>query len=75
LPINHQALAEWWLIGRFVALRPKGRGLDSCSSLHVGTLGKSFTRSCLWRLALNSDTLSVLCRERLWAVVDLKKRY
>jgi len=35
-----------WLIGRFDAFRTKGRGLES---RHVGTLGKSFTRSCLWR--------------------------
>ena len=39
----------WWLIGRFVAFRPKGREFESRSSRHVGTLGKSFTRSCLWR--------------------------
>ena len=40
---------EWWLIGRFDAFRPKGRGFESRSSRHVGTLGKSFTRSCLRR--------------------------
>src|SRR6218665_1714876 len=38
----------WWLIGRFVTFRPKGRGFEYRSSRHVGTLGKSFTRSCLW---------------------------
>src|SRR6218665_2373418 len=38
---------EWWLIGRFVTFRPKGRGFKSRSSRHVETLGKSFTRSCL----------------------------
>ena len=37
-----------WLIGRFGAFRPKGRGFESLSSRHVETLGKSFTRSCLW---------------------------
>src|SRR6218665_1938841 len=37
----------WWLIGRFVAFNPKGRRFESHSSCHVGTLGKSFTRSCL----------------------------
>jgi len=36
------------LIGRFVAFRPKSRGFESRSSHHIGTLGKSFTRSCLW---------------------------
>ena len=35
------------LIGRFVAFRPKGRGFESHSSRHVGTLGKSFTCHCL----------------------------
>src|SRR6218665_3150919 len=42
----------WWLIGRFVAFRPKGRGFESRSSRHVGTLGKSLTRSCLWRFGV-----------------------
>ena len=30
----------------------KGRGFESRSSLHAGTLGKSFTRSCLWRFGV-----------------------
>ena len=42
----------WWLIGRFVAFHPKGRGFESHSSRHVGTLGKSFTRSCLLRFGM-----------------------
>ena|SRR6218665_800012 len=37
-----------WLIGRFVTFHLKGHGIKSHSSRHVGTLGKSFTRSCLW---------------------------
>ena len=37
----------WFLIGRIDAYRPKGREFDSRSSRHVGTLGKSFTYSCL----------------------------
>jgi len=36
----------WWLISRVDAFRPKSRGFESLSSRHVGTLGKSFTRSC-----------------------------
>ena len=40
------------LIGRVDAFRPKGRGFESRSSRHVGTLGKSFARSCLWRLGV-----------------------
>ena len=38
----------WWFIGRFVPFCPKGCGFESLSSHHVGTLGKSFTCSCLW---------------------------
>ena len=36
----------------FVTFRPKGRGFESLSSRHVGNLGKSFTRSCLWRFGV-----------------------
>ena len=43
---GHRAL---WLIDRFGAFLPKGRGLESHSSRHVGTLGKSFTHNCLRR--------------------------
>ena len=53
----------------------QGHGFDSRSSRHVGTLGKSFTHSCLWRLVWNSGTVSVLGRERLWVAMDLKRRY
>src|SRR6218665_1050226 len=42
----------WWLSGRFDALPPEGRRFESHSSRHVGTLGKSFTRSCLWRFGV-----------------------
>jgi len=38
-------------------------------------LGKSFTCSCLCASAWNSDTVSVLSRERLWVVENLKGRY
>ena len=34
-------IGAWWLIGRFVAFRPKGRGFESGSSRRVGTFGKS----------------------------------
>src|SRR6218665_1283572 len=33
----------WWLIGRFVAFRPKDRGFEPHSSRHVWALGKSLT--------------------------------
>src|SRR6218665_2908795 len=39
-------------IGRFDAFHPKGRGFESRSSRHVGTLGKSFTRSYLWQFGV-----------------------
>src|SRR6218665_1801958 len=32
----------WWLIGRFVAFRPKGHGFESRSSCHSGDLGQVF---------------------------------
>ena len=40
----------WWRIGRVDACRSEGCEFESRSSRHVGTLGKSITRSCLWRL-------------------------
>src|SRR6218665_172192 len=42
----------WWLILRFDAFRPKGHGFELRSRRHVGTLGKSFTHSFLWRLGV-----------------------
>ena len=41
------------------ALRPEGRWFESLFSAS----------------AWNSDTVSVLCQERFWAVVDLMRRY
>ena len=64
----------WWIIGRFGASRRKSRRFEFRSSRHVETLGKSSTPSCQWRSALNSDSVFVLCRGRLWVVVDLKRR-
>src|SRR6218665_3323113 len=54
----------WWLIGRVDICRPEGRGCKSRSSRHVGTLGKSFTHSRLWRFGVKLRH-SILCRERL----------
>src|SRR6218665_2241074 len=47
--LRHYINAAWGLIGRVDAYRPKGRGFDSRSRRHAGTLGKSFARSYLWR--------------------------
>ena len=61
--LREQLASEWtirmqvkvgrvWRIGRVGAFRPKGHGFDSCSSRYVGTLGKSFTHSCLWHFGV-----------------------
>ena len=42
----------WWRIGRVEAFRPEGRGFESRSRRHAGTVGKSLTRSCLWRFSV-----------------------
>ena len=34
------------------SFQPEGRGFDSRSSRHVGTLGKSLIHSCLWRFGV-----------------------
>src|SRR6218665_2058881 len=64
-----------WSIGRVDAFHPKVQEFDSRFSRHVGTLGKSFTHSCLWCFGETSGTVYVLCQERLRVVVDLKRRY
>ena len=45
-------LGTWWRIGRVEAFQPDGRGFESRSSRHVGTLGKFLTCSCLWRFGV-----------------------
>jgi len=40
----------WWLSGGFSALRSDGRRFECRSSRYVRTLGKSFTRSCLYEV-------------------------
>ena len=42
----------WWLSGKFGALSPKGRRFESHSCHHVGTLGKFFTHSCMYRFGV-----------------------
>jgi len=60
-----------WLI----AFRPKGRRFESRSSHHIGTLGKSFTRSCLWRFGVKlQHSIHALSGAHL-VVVDLNRRY
>src|SRR6218665_2618424 len=43
----------WWLIGIFVAFSPMSRGFEFPYGRNLGTLGKSFTSSFLWRFGLN----------------------
>ena len=50
----------WWRLGWDDDFQPEGRGFDSRSSRHVGTLGKFFTCSCLCTSPWNSDTVFVL---------------
>jgi len=65
----------WWRLIWVDDFQPEGRGLDSRSSRHMGTLDQSFTYSCLCASAWNSDTVSCCSRESLWVVVDLKGCY
>ena len=45
-------VGTWWRIGWVDSFQPEGRGFDSRSRRHVGTLGKSLTHSCLWRFGV-----------------------
>src|SRR6218665_71727 len=45
--IHATYIYAWWRIGRVTTFRLEGRGFESHSSRGVGTLGKSFTYSCL----------------------------
>src|SRR6218665_533123 len=73
LPPSHSQLYcienIWWRLGCVDSFQPEGRGFDSRSSRHVGTLGKSFTCSCLCASARNSDTVSML-----WSGAPLSSR-
>ena len=44
-----RGMVAHWEIRR---LSSEGCGFKSCYSRHIGTMGKSFTRSCLWRLGV-----------------------
>ena len=50
--LKHTHMGRAWRIGRVDAFSQKGHGFDSRSSRHVGTLGKSFIHSCLWRFGM-----------------------
>ena len=53
MEIQEEAL---WLIGRFVAFRPKGHGFESRSSRHVETFGKWQVLHSQLLVALQSET-------------------
>ena len=66
----------WWLSGNSGALHPESRRFEFHSSRHAWTLGKSFTRNGLLLFGVLTPTQYQCCsRERLWVVVDLKRRY
>src|SRR6218665_1980744 len=71
---DRRICVTWWLIGRF----DDCRGFESRSSHHIGTSVPWVSPSLVIAYcssARNSDTVSLLCRERLCVVVELKKRY
>src|SRR6218665_1897620 len=45
--VSSLVIMAWWLIGRFVVFRPKGRSFESCSSHHVETLSKFLAHKSL----------------------------
>ena len=64
------------LICRIDAYRPKGRWFESRSSGHVyGPWASSSLTVTCGASGWKSETVSVLYRERLLVVVDLKRRY
>ena len=60
-----------WLSGKFGAMRLEGCRFES----HHGPWASPSLKVVCGASAWNSDKVSVLCRERLWVVVDLKRRY
>jgi hypothetical protein len=64
-----------WRSGGVVALlKPEGSRFESASSRSVGTLGKSFTRSCSALRRENPMQCPRCSRERLWVAVESWKR-
>ena len=61
-------LRAWWRIFKVDAFRSEGRGFESRSKRHVGTLGESFTCTCLERFGVLTPTQCQL----LWSERFLK---
>src|SRR6218665_4164147 len=64
----------WGVGGALVESTPNCHGFDFRSSRLVGTLGKSFTHSCLWRFDVKFQHSIRAVSERFRVVVDLKRR-
>ena len=71
MPLPHEMDTVYLVVVQFGGLRPEGRTFESHSSHHVGTIGKSFTRSCLWRLGVLTPTrYPCFGSKHLWVVEE-----
>ena len=73
-------MINWGVCGALVESTPFVRRVMGSTpalySRHVGTLSKSFTHNCLLRFGVTfRHSIRAVCRERLWVVEDLKRRY
>ena len=59
----------------YICICTTAQMIRSRSSRHVRTMGSPSLAVACGASGWNSDTVSVLCRERFWVVVDLKRRY
>ena len=74
--LRPEICGAWWLIGRFNAFRPRGRGLASRSSRQPRrNLGQVLHSQLTVVLRRETPTQYQCSGEHLWVVVDLKRRY
>src|SRR6218665_1200074 len=58
------------------SFQPEGRGFNSRSSRHIGTLGKSLTRGCLWRFGMKlRHSIRAVSGATLISILELRRRY
>ena len=63
----------WWLIGRFGAFRPKGRGFESRSCRHIETwASSSLTIACSASACKLRDSVKCVGRERFWKALAVR---
>src|SRR6218665_345366 len=62
-PDSRKVCGAWWLSSKCSAFRPEGRRFKSHSGRYVGTLGKSFTHSCLQRFGMLTSTHYQCCSQ------------